>query len=96
MRVLFTFFLNQFPHLPVYEMSNGDIRIPFVNPKTGAVYYMLESEFTKGVSDNEQLKSMRKPFSDAKLEIAQLKSAKTNKVPADKKILSISGKQDVN
>lgn len=74
MRVIHVYFLDQFPHMPVYEMKNGEIRLPFVNSKTGLTWYMTEAEFTKGVSDHNRLMDMRKPFTQAKEEISKLKT----------------------
>ena len=85
MRVLNIFFLDMFPHLPVYEMSDRSIRLPFVNPKSGASYYMTEGEVLEGVSDSKQRQAMVKPFTQARQAIIDIRTKELHAKQTPKK-----------
>jgi hypothetical protein len=87
MRVLNIFFLDMFPHLPVYEMADRSIRLPFINPKSGASYYMTESEVLEGISDSKQKQAMVKPFTQARAAIVDIRTKELHAKQIPKKEL---------
>lgn len=68
-KVVNTFFLKCVPGMPVYELKDGTIMIPFQNRETKGWYWYSEKEATSKVSDHTTLASLRRPFHLAKAEI---------------------------
>ncbi len=77
MKVKSIHFLPQSPGQPVYEMTDGTLRIPFFD-KTGKVFWASESEMTRGVSDTKKLIAFRRPFFEAKKTIMESKAVTVN------------------
>lgn len=57
--------------MPVYELEDGTLRMPFHNTKNGLMLFVTESEITKGLSDVKALMAARLPFTHAKQEISE-------------------------
>lgn len=88
MKVKNIYFIHQCPGLPVYEMQDGKLMMPFSKKGDGkanvAFFWTTEDQITKGVSDQKILIQLRSPFRIAELEISKINNtiiddiAKTN------------------
>jgi hypothetical protein len=92
MRVLYTYFLDQFPNMPVFEMTDRTIRLPFISPQTGGTFYMTEKQMTEGESDVKKLETLRAPFSLARAAIIEVRSKEMIEAskPKGKKIITVN------
>lgn len=72
MKVKQVYFLKCIPGLPIYELTDGTIMLPFLNKETKTWYYYSEKEVTNKVSDTKILAQQRRPYHLAKAEINSL------------------------
>lgn len=72
-------FLPGIPGQPIYEMENGEVRIPYPHNKAGMMIWCNEEEALKAVvstnikQDSEHKKFIRKQFVDIRSEIGGMK-----------------------
>lgn len=81
MQVKSIHFLPHIPGVPVYEMYNGDIRIPMPNKGTGQTLFLTFDEAKTGLVDksDKNIKFLMASFADAKKSIIE-SNAKTLKI----------------
>lgn len=79
MKVKDIWFIPQCPGLPVYELMNGDLMMPFDTGKRKffrkqpSFFWVTFRDIAKGCQDETKLRGMRKPFELAAAEIAKQK-----------------------
>ena len=73
MRVKNTYFVELCPGLPVYEMENGDFRLPFPNFETKQMIYCTENEMLKGITDPtpERIENVKVIFQNIRLAVCK-------------------------
>jgi hypothetical protein len=69
MKVKQVYFLKCIPGLPIYELMDGTIMLPFLSKDKGTWFYYSEKEVTNKVSDTKILAAQKRPFHLAKAEI---------------------------
>lgn len=77
MKVKDVYFFQQFPGLPVYKLTSGQLMLPFSKQGTFNFFWATEDQITKGVSDTKKLYTLRAPFRAAELEIKNLEEKLT-------------------
>lgn len=75
MKVKAIFFVECVPGQPVYQMDNGDIRIPFPDGRTKAMLWITEEEAIKSltVKNASSTKFIEDQFSAARKVVRQAK-----------------------
>lgn len=72
MKVRHIYFIKNCPGAPVYELTNGELMLPFAT-KTGSFVYYTQEECTKGIGDQKKLFKFREIFTAARKEIEAIK-----------------------
>ena len=72
-------FIDAVPGLPVYEMQDGTLKMPFFKKDKSVHFWMSERELTKGIDDKKTVDEFRKPFIEA---IKQIDIEKTKRKTA--------------
>jgi hypothetical protein len=70
--------VSSVPGFPIYEMMNGDLRLPFPNGATKEMLYLTEAEVLKSSSKREpkDLSNISVIFSNVKKQILNLETKK--------------------
>ena len=71
MQVKKTHFLKTFPGMPVYEMENGTLRIPYTDKDVNRIHCYSEHEVNVLINDDAQRVKNRAPFQCAMNDILQ-------------------------
>lgn len=72
MKVKNTHFLQSAPFQPIYEMENGDIRLPFKNSEDGSFgWFTSEEALRMFVKTREQKEHILALFNDVKTRIGK-------------------------
>lgn len=71
------YFISSVPGLPVYEMMDGSLRLPFSRKEKGErlFWWMSQEDMTKGISDIKTRAQFIAPFTNAQEEIDKIKAA---------------------
>jgi hypothetical protein len=73
-------FIKHCPNLPIYEMEDGTLRLPYFQKKIMTYFWFSLAELEAGEGDVKKLMAIRQPFTEAKAEIESMREQKKKSV----------------